>query len=321
MVLRRTNHHCVQSRYRNPDRAAPADTVDPGAAPCYSGCGSAQTGLPSMFLIQIKSSHAHGSHSAVMSDALRKPAGPGTRPRIRIVDFLANLPGFSGFGAAKLGRLAAGTTEIEAPRGTVLCRRGDPCTGFHVVVFGQVKMSLQTDRGDEKVVEIMVPGMSFGEAALFLDKPHIVTAEALSDSKLLHLSRDVVLRELQQDSQFSHWLIMRLSERLYHQTHELENYFLRTGTERVVEYLLRGRSAGDGANAMSLVLPTKKGVIASRLNLTHEHFSRILHDLAEAGLIEVHGREIRIADVERLGTRMGCGKFAEDQGRGNDYRS
>lgn len=258
-----------------------------------------------------------GSDSGAMSNAMQKHAGPGTRPRLRIDDFLANLPGFSGFGAAKLGRLAAGTTEIEAPRGTVLCRRGDPCTGFLVLVFGQVKMSLQTDRGDEKVVEIMVPGMSFGEAALFLDKPHIVNAEALSDSKLLHLSKDVVLRELQQDSQFSHWLIMRLSQRLYHQTHELENYFLRTGTERVVEYLLRGSSASDRANAMSLVLPTKKGVIASRLNLTHEHFSRILHDLAEAGLIEVHGREIRIVDIEKLRARMRsqetCGKSRTGQ--------
>lgn len=231
---------------------------------------------------------------------MRKQAPPVRKPRIRIDDFLLNLPGFDGLGATKLARLAAGTTEIDAPRGTLLFRRGDPCTGFHAVVFGQVKISLQTDRGDEKVVEILEPGMSFGEATLFLDKPHLVTAETLADSKLLHVSREVVLRELKQDSQLSHWLIMRLSTRLYQRTGELEAYFLRTGTERVVDYLLNGGNGHDTGNATRMSLPTKKGVIASRLNLTHEHFSRILHDLIASGLIEVHGRDVRILDRDRL---------------------
>ena len=37
-----------------------------------------------------------------------------------------------------------------------------------------------------------------------------------------------------------------------------------------------------------------------RLNLTPEHYSRILHELVTAGLIEVDGRAIRILDPRRL---------------------
>jgi CRP-like cAMP-binding protein len=40
--------------------------------------------------------------------------------------------------------------------------------------------------------------------------------------------------------------------------------------------------------------------VASRLNVTPEHFSRILHDLAAAGLLAVEGRAITIIDPERL---------------------
>jgi CRP-like cAMP-binding protein len=47
-------------------------------------------------------------------------------------------------------------------------------------------------------------------------------------------------------------------------------------------------------------LPTSKAVVASLLNVTPEHFSRILHDLTEQTLIEVDGREIRIVDPARL---------------------
>ena len=51
---------------------------------------------------------------------------------------------------------------------------------------------------------------------------------------------------------------------------------------------------------ITVTLPTNKGVIASRLNLTQEHFSRILHELSEKGLIVVEGRVIHIPDVDKL---------------------
>jgi CRP-like cAMP-binding protein len=52
--------------------------------------------------------------------------------------------------------------------------------------------------------------------------------------------------------------------------------------------------------SITITLPTNKGVIASRLNLTQEHFSRILHELSENGLIVVEGRKIHIPDVDKL---------------------
>ena len=41
-------------------------------------------------------------------------------------------------------------------------------------------------------------------------------------------------------------------------------------------------------------------MIASQLNLTHEHFSRLLRELVTEALIEVEGRRVRILDVGRL---------------------
>ena len=51
---------------------------------------------------------------------------------------------------------------------------------------------------------------------------------------------------------------------------------------------------------IEIALAASKGVLASRLNITREHFSRILHDLTTAGLIKVRGRTVHILDVERL---------------------
>jgi CRP-like cAMP-binding protein len=88
--------------------------------------------------------------------------------------------------------------------------------------------------------------------------------------------------------------------------HDLEAYTLRSGTQRVIGYLLRDApEEGPPQAPIEIALATSKGVLASRLNITREHFSRILHDLSTAGLIEVRGRIIRITDPERLRAYQG----------------
>jgi CRP-like cAMP-binding protein len=93
-----------------------------------------------------------------------------------------------------------------------------------------------------------------------------------------------------------------LSRRVHQLIADVESYSLRSGTERLIGFLLaedRGDESPDG-RVLEVQLPVAKGVIASRLSLTQEHLSRILHDLSALGLIEVAGRRIRVLDVERL---------------------
>jgi CRP-like cAMP-binding protein len=222
------------------------------------------------------------------------------RKRINVQDFLSNLPLFRELGAEDIARIAAGSVEVDAPRGSVLFRRGDPCHGFHIVIFGQVKLALQAPKGDEKVMDLIGPGMSFGEPVMFLDKPHMVSATTLADSLLLHIASDVVCAEIERDPRFARRIIAGLSRRLRHLICDLEAASLRSGTQRVIGYLLRDIPPLGATNTLRLTLPARKGVIASRLDLTHEHFSRILHELIEACLIEVYGLQVTIPDIARL---------------------
>jgi CRP-like cAMP-binding protein len=58
--------------------------------------------------------------------------------------------------------------------------------------------------------------------------------------------------------------------------------------------------SGDLQDGDEFRLEVSKTVLASRLNLTPEHFSRILHDLSAQQLITVNGRDITIHDMRRL---------------------
>ena len=223
---------------------------------------------------------------------------PRRAPQIKTQAFLANLPMFSEMGADELDRIAAATVPLYFEKGQSIVQCGDPCTGFHVVVYGQVKLGFTSPQGVEKVVEIVRPGQSFGEALMFLDKPYIVFAQALADSMLLHVAKQAVLEGLGPSS-FGRRMIAGLARRLHGLVRDVEAYTLRSGQERLIGYLIAELpEAADGTAEVRLT--PGKSVLASRLNMTPEHFSRILHDLAAEGLIEVNGRAIRIPDIARL---------------------
>jgi len=221
-------------------------------------------------------------------------------PQIKTRAFLANLPMFSAMSSEELERVAAATVPIHARKGQSLFQCGDPCTGFHVVVYGQVKLGFTSPQGVEKVVEIIRPGQSFGEALMFLEQPYIVFAQALSDAMLLHVARHAVFEELARDPGFARHMLSGLSRRLHDLVRDVEAYSLRSGQERVIGYLLADAARVGGGEPVEVHLSAGKSVIASRLNMTPEHFSRILHELSAAGLIEVNGPVVRIPDLARL---------------------
>lgn len=234
-----------------------------------------------------------------------------SQAEVPIYHFLANIPLLRNATPESIERVAEGTRRVFANKGETLFRRGDPCKGFWIVLYGQVKLFVESPTGQEKVIELMGPGKSFAEAIMFMDIPYAVSAQTLADSLLLHVSKDTVNEELAHNPAFARRMIAGLSIRLHGLIHDVESYSMRSGTERFVGYLLR--LGGDDLQSEDSVsdvcaetvkprirLPATKATIASRLNLTPEHFSHVIHDLAARGLIEIEGREIVIVDMERL---------------------
>ena len=229
------------------------------------------------------------------------------KPKIRVQDFLARMQLFNELSGDELDRIAQGTTQQSVGRKETVFHCGDPCTGLHAVVYGQIKLSVISPLGEEKVVRLVGPGDSFGEALMFLGKPYFVTAQALADSLLLHVTKTVVVNELRADPDFACKMLAGMSARLHALMRDVEAYSLRSGTHRVIGYLLAqpGESETDGENEpLRVQLEVGKKMVASRLNLTPEHFSRILHELGTRGLLAINGREIFIPDPSKL--RAAC---------------
>lgn len=218
--------------------------------------------------------------------------------------YLSVLPLFSDLSGLELERLALGCAIRRLSRGEMVFHCGEPCEAFHVVVTGQVKLYVLSPSGQEKVIEIVAPGQSFAEALMFTGRPYILSAQALSDALVVSIGKAAVVGEIERDPRFAMRMLAGISRRLHGLVHDVEGYALRTGMQRVIGYLLRDQQAEDcvSCDVITVSLPVTKATIASRLSLTPEYFSRVLHELEEAGLIRVDKREVHILDAKRMAT-------------------
>jgi CRP-like cAMP-binding protein len=95
---------------------------------------------------------------------------------------LAQVQLFSTCSKRDLARIAALSTEVEVPAGTVLMRQGDPGRECFVIEEGKARAAI---RG--KKSRTMGPGECFGEMALLDAAPRSATVTAETDMKLVVL--------------------------------------------------------------------------------------------------------------------------------------
>jgi CRP-like cAMP-binding protein len=213
----------------------------------------------------------------------------------------SSLAGLWGLSQAQAAALCEHAKPVSARRGETIVRRGAPLPGVLLIESGTIKLSLRSAEGDERVLRIVGAGESFGEPTALLGRPCLYHAIALSDAKLLSIQVAAIFALLARDARFARRLVLALAERSFIILAELEAATTQRGAQRLAVYLesLPVRSGVNGPRTVDL--PVSKTVIAARLGMKKETLSRLLHQFATEGIIDVRRREIAILDRRRLG--------------------
>ncbi len=214
-----------------------------------------------------------------------------------ILDALREHIMFSELSEEQLDRVRRHSHMIDLVEGESLFFQGDDATNFYLVVSGRIKLYRVSPEGKEKVVEIMEDGATFAEALMFMDEPHYpVTATALASSRVIAInSRD--FKSMLRDSIETCFVLMgTMCFRLRGLIREIDALSLDTGTVRTVSYLLNHAPPDSD----SFELQVAKSVIASRLSVKPETFSRILKNLHEQDIVSIDGRNVTIHDRDAM---------------------
>ena len=214
-----------------------------------------------------------------------------------IIDALSQSHLFTRLTDIQLDRVYRHSQLVRLEEGQLLFAQGEDVTNFYLVLSGKMKLYRVSPDGQEKIIEIVPQGGLFAEALMFMDQPHYpVSSAALSETTVIGIdSRD--FKDMLRDSVETCLLLLgNMSFRLRQLVHEIDTLTLHSGTCRVANYLLE--HAPDDQE--SFELDTAKGVIAARLSVKPETFSRIIKHLRGEGVISIDGSKITIHNRKAL---------------------
>ncbi|WP_305907907.1 Crp/Fnr family transcriptional regulator [Methylomarinum sp. Ch1-1] len=197
-------------------------------------------------------------------------------------------------------QILSGVQRLELTENEHVFHFGDVARYFYLLDDGQIQLYRLSPMGEEKVIEIIQPGQSFAEAVMFFKiNSYPVSAKAVLNSQLWRIDMKQFLSLLQESNELCLRMLGGMSKRLHAAIQDIEQLTLQNASMRVIQLLLQAAPEGIG-NQYSLDLETPKQVLASRLSVRPETFSRILQQLSRKELISVQGKTILILDFKSL---------------------
>jgi HEAT repeat protein len=131
------------------------------------------------------------------------PGGPMARtmqtlsPMERVL-FLRGVSLFAALPPQDLPPIAAIATEHAYEDGDTIAVQGEPGDELHIIVSGDVAVSMRDGAGDERVVAVRSPGEAIGEMAVITDEPRVATLLARGKVRVLTIAKpqfEAILRE------------------------------------------------------------------------------------------------------------------------------
>ncbi|HJW04504.1 MAG TPA: Crp/Fnr family transcriptional regulator [Azospira sp.] len=224
---------------------------------------------------------------------------PEASPAIsmELVASLGQVPLLRDLPLSTLRDISLSTRKLQIDKGQFVFHDGRRPLAFFYVLSGQIKLGIASDEGEEKIIEIYSPGEAFGLAEIFSTLGHDSFAQATMRTALLQIGKAEFIQAVEREPLLCRRIVTWLADHASTLERDVATYCIHSARRRVLDFLLR--LAGDSAHSGSrtiVTLDTRKRLIAARLSLTPETFSRALRDLAEAGLITVRGRHVTLEE-------------------------
>lgn len=194
---------------------------------------------------------------------------------------------------ASFDAVVRGSFLQSFPAGVELIRQGETADFLHVVLGGSVEL-LAATAGRETTIAVVRPVASFILAAVMRDRPYLMSARTLARASVLMIPGQNVRTVFATDAAFAVAVVEELAVAFRFMMRELKNHKLRTGAERLANWLLL---AMDPAGTVQLDF--EKRVLAARLGMTPENLSRALATLGPYG-VTVAGRALVVTRPDEL---------------------
>lgn len=209
------------------------------------------------------------------------------------------MPLFSGLTEQDKDLLIKGGRIRRCARGQMLFAHGAPVTHFYVIVSGTIQLFRASPDGNEKTVNVLKAGQTMCESEIMDScRSHRVNAVPVEDSVVLEFPVGWLKDTAQKYNAFALNLLSLIAQQAHTAEVEAEHQATMSAAQLVACFLQRLCVLYD-FNPQGFNLPYSKTLIASRLGMELETFSRTVAKLKEHG-ITVDGGYVKINDLSRI---------------------
>jgi len=205
------------------------------------------------------------------------------------------LPLFRDVREAQFKQLMNAAFLQRFPERMDLIKEGELPDFLHIVAEGSVEL-YATDDGHETTIEILQPVTTFILAAVIRDEVYLKSARTLTPAQVLMIPAVAVRDVFGRDAAFARAIVNELADRYRALVRALKGEKLRTGAQRLANWILRANPREQGRN---IELEFDKRTLASLLGMTPENLSRNLALLTSHG-VKTLGRDIIVEDERAL---------------------
>lgn len=185
-------------------------------------------------------------------------------------------------------------------RKEMIFHEGDELRNVFFINRGKVRMFKMNNDGKEFVTGLYTAGDFLGYMSVLEGSRVSESAETLEDCELVSIPREDLLALLYKDRDVSIRFIKMLTKEVKENEHRLLDLAYAPVRQRVAQALLRVRGTFGSETEQGLGVRISREDLATIVGTATESLIRALSDLKEDGLIELHGREIRVIDLPRL---------------------
>lgn len=208
-----------------------------------------------------------------------------------------SMPIFSALPRETLDALLARSDVLALPRRTTLFEQDQRASALYLVLDGCVKLFRMTAGGDEAIVGVFMRGDRIGEAPCLTGGTYPVSAETVTDARLLAVSARTITEMTRSNPEIALAMVASVSLHLMKLVDQLEEMKVRTGPQRLASFLVGLAPVSQGA--CTVALPYEKLIIAGRLGMKPESLSRAFQRLQSVGVHTSQGT-VAVRDVARL---------------------
>ncbi len=185
-------------------------------------------------------------------------------------------------------------------RKEMIFHEGDELRSVLFINSGKVRTFKMNNDGKEFVTGLYTTGDFLGYMSVLEGSRVSESAESLEDCELVSIPREDLLALLYKDRDVSIRFIKMLTKEVKENEIRLLDLAYASVRQRVAQALLRVRGTFGNDADQGLGVRISREDLATIVGTATESLIRALSDLKEDRLIELHGRDIRVIDVQGL---------------------